>query len=1113
LRDCAVAAGVRHPLLPSQRVGVKARVAFGLAGALVLLAAVAVVLLFTPLASGVVTPQIVKAIQARLGPGYSVRIGESHVDPTREGLDLRLDDFEVLDSGGNRVFAVPSASLAVDSTLLTGGADFPLRRIKLVKPHLTLRVEESGAVGLATSDSGLPLFSLPGIGGPQPAPTEIIKILTAADATLSATGQFGKFQVAEVVQGNIVLDDQRRKRVDRLDNVNVRIARAPKEDGLIASASSASEAGRWSLTATLGGKTGQPRNFDLGFDNLPLGRLIYEALRGATPADFDGGLAGHLYAQIDAGGAINVAGARLDVTNFQVISPVRREATTTVERGRVEVEWNGAERRLRLVKSDVFAGTTRVSLGGEARPLDDAYDGWSFQLGGTEMSLPGTDAATQALRFDRIEFSGSLERAARRFKLDNASLRGRALSVAGQGTFDFSGSTPVGDIAIASSRGPLAALLRVWPVPIAPSTRTYLSNNVPRAMIDEMTLAVKGPLAVGPSLDRSLRLDAKFSDGVLNYLDGAPPALDVSGTLMMRDRELLVALASGHVDAAPGQTLSIAGTQFSAPDHRPDNFPGEIAVRLDGPMAGVGQLLAIPKVSQLAPGAAPLFSGGGKVNGTVFLRGLIGPQTEMAKLALSVDADVHDVSMPRAVGGRDLQEGDLHLTLDQASAAVRGQARISGAPVAVEAVIARNAKGEFGQTSVAFSVDPAKIKDFGADSWKISGPVSARLSMTKAGVFDNATFEADLTGSVLSGPLGMKKGAGQPGRASFSVMPKGTGWQLNDFQAQGGGIDLKGALEVGPDGLVQADLSTFRASVGDDARLKVSRAGNNGYKVSIQGSSFNGQAALKEVFSGETAKDPLDIDLDAKLGTVVGNNGETLTGLDLRISRRANTTRSFHLAGQLGGGSLEGRSSGDDVRLISVRSGDAGAMLRFLDIYNRVGGGALTLDVAPGDITKGRLRLQNFQVIGDQQLASVAHGPRSQARGMNFIKMDAKFSATDGRIQIDDCVVYGNELGATLSGEINYAANQVGIRGTFLPAYAINNLFGKLPLIGTILGGGSKEGLLGITFELEGPWTAPAMKVNPLSAVAPGFLRKLFEFREKDAPTPAKPAGRSGTPG
>jgi hypothetical protein len=54
-------------------------------------------------------------------------------------------------------------------------------------------------------------------------------------------------------------------------------------------------------------------------------------------------------------------------------------------------------------------------------------------------------------------------------------------------------------------------------------------------------------------------------------------------------------------------------------------------------------------------------------------------------------------------------------------------------------------------------------------------------------------------------------------------------------------------------------------------------------------------------------------------------------------------------------------------------------------------------------------------------------------------------------------------------------------------------MFGQLPIIGIFLGG-SNEGLLGITYEVVGTPTAPVLRVNPLSAVAPGLLRKLFEF-------------------
>ena len=66
-----------------------------------------------------------------------------------------------------------------------------------------------------------------------------------------------------------------------------------------------------------------------------------------------------------------------------------------------------------------------------------------------------------------------------------------------------------------------------------------------------------------------------------------------------------------------------------------------------------------------------------------------------------------------------------------------------------------------------------------------------------------------------------------------------------------------------------------------------------------------------------------------------------------------------------------------------------------------------------------------------------------------------------------------------------------------MPAYALNNLFSQIPVIGLILGGGRHEGLFAITFKVTGTTAAPTLTVNPLSAIAPGFLRKLFDFQKQ----------------
>ena len=43
------------------------------------------------------------------------------------------------------------------------------------------------------------------------------------------------------------------------------------------------------------------------------------------------------------------------------------------------------------------------------------------------------------------------------------------------------------------------------------------------------------------------------------------------------------------------------------------------------------------------------------------------------------------------------------------------------------------------------------------------------------------------------------------------------------------------------------------------------------------------------------------------------------------------------------------------------------------------------------------------------------------------------------------------------------------------------------------------EGVIGVTFGLRGTMKSPEIKINPVSALAPGFLRKMFEFRGSGA--------------
>ena len=144
---------------------------------------------------------------------------------------------------------------------------------------------------------------------------------------------------------------------------------------------------------------------------------------------------------------------------------------------------------------------------------------------------------------------------------------------------------------------------------------------------------------------------------------------------------------------------------------------------------------------------------------------------------------------------------------------------------------------------------------------------------------------------------------------------------------------------------------------------------------------------------------------------------------------------------------------------------------------------------------EGLMNVRDFSVKGEAALErAAAGGSVGVQNGVSFTALRAEFSRQSGQLTIRDGVVKGPTIGATIEGSIDYIGNSVRMSGTFVPMYGLNNMFGQLPVLGLFLGGGSNEGLIGITYEVVGTPNQPVLRVNPISAMAPGVLRKIFEF-------------------
>jgi len=194
---------------------------------------------------------------------------------------------------------------------------------------------------------------------------------------------------------------------------------------------------------------------------------------------------------------------------------------------------------------------------------------------------------------------------------------------------------------------------------------------------------------------------------------------------------------------------------------------------------------------------------------------------------------------------------------------------------------------------------------------------------------------------------------------------------------------------------------------------------------------------------------------------------------------------------------------------MEASSDDAGALLRFLNLYSRVQGGSLAMQLSGQGTMQGTVDIRNFQIVNEPKLRSlVSTTPSGSDRNLDqatrgkidaskvyFDRGYAEIQRGGGTLSIEKGVLRGPVIGTTFEGIAYDADNRMNLTGTFLPAYGLNSIFGDIPVLGALLGNGPNGGLIGITFRLTGDVKAPKLEVNPLSAIAPGIFRSIFEFR------------------
>jgi hypothetical protein len=1066
-------------------------------GVLAIFGAGYALLLWTPLPLSVVTPRITAALQERLGPGFEASIGSARLDRDDHGSAVSLNDFEILDPSGRAVLAVPRVKVSLersDKGFFGWGFGAP-RRVEVEAPRVSLRIEEGGGVLLSGGEDLA--VRVPSVSVQDAAARPVAELVAALDAVLGPGGPLSALESITITDAVLEVDDRRHGWSDELSQIEGSFVRRA-DGGLAASLLSTDPQQRWSTSATLNGTPGVERSLDLGFENINIGRVA-QSLRADVAHELEGRLSGHVFAGIASDGQPSAYELRLDLSGLAAGSA---DNVLRLDGLKLEARWDFRDPRLSIRNLSLNSGWGRGQLVMDAVPVDVTRPNgaWRYHLAGRDVLLNSATGQTPVY-FAAVSGDGEIDISGKTAAISRLNLSSPTINLAGSAALDWSGEKPVLDTSIAGARVPVSALLGLWPPVLAPRTRAWIATNIRAGVIDDLAYAAHGPLVIPPPPPDQPRprmdvaLDARVSNMEVAPAKTPLVLTEGRGSIRVVHETLHVAIEGGQLTSAGQGTVEVTPSEAVIANMVPRDPLVELKVGVKGKAATTGRVL-----SSIDPSASAEFFdriSDGDLTGEVRFKAQSQEGGKLTLLDRSARFETQSLSIPDLIGPLDFEKGKLVISLNDAATELLGDATIGGAPVSLSARVLR-VDNKMGATTINVTGDPSQVQ--GGKGMGVSGPAAVRLQMSSPSVIDGATVEADLSGTRIDiGAANATKAVGQPGRLSFTVRKHNDTMVLEQVKLDAAPIAAQGRIEFDrTGGLSLARMDTLRLSSDDDARVDVTPSAN-GLKFTVRGKMLDARPFIRAVRSRSAPASTGDIEVDAKLDKAMAFNDETLDDASLSMSRRGGRLRSLKLDARVGRGEVTASMSEGQQRDIIVQSNDAGALLRSFDIYRRMRGGGFELTAPSDGKGQGFMAIRDFAIVGEKALGSVTSGRQENGQMVvNFSKARVAFRQDEGQLFIQESAIWGPDIGATLDGLLDFQSDNMSLTGTFVPAYALNNFFAKIPIIGALLTGGQYEGLLAVTFKVEGPIGNPTLSVNPVSAVAPGFLRKLFEFRNQD---------------
>jgi hypothetical protein len=1108
-----------------------------------------------PISLPTLVPTIEMAINDQLSE-LRVEIDDAVLQRSDEGPGVlfRLRNIRLVDQQGSIVAQAPLAAIGLSATALLSGRIAP-GSVDFIGPRLVFYSSDDGvslsfyrpsAGGSAQQNPSMPL--------PADAPRESVVtkqegVPTARsgrelNVTQTITEVFERARRGDtsylsrfgVKDAQVVLSDGGVETLWQVPDFSIDLEHRSGRSILLGQANLASSKGDWQLEVRT---EERPKRQTLLvtalIQNLVPSGLVETFSNVAALKAFDIPITGEASGEITQNGKFVSGEAVVKLQPGYITPPWDPGNAMLIEHGNLRLRYLKKTGIIEIEPSTLGWGKSKTTIGGRFERVGEEQGKpiWAFKLNATdtELQLPGL----APLSVDEWSAEGSISSATGSLTLSRFVIRSGTAAIELAGRVVQGPDSPEIQLTGTVSAMPVDALKLLWPKFLAGDARKWVLKNIGGGQL----IGGKVSIALGPGelariiegvepAPEAVNVELDLNGMALTYIEKMPPIVTADAKLRVSGMTLSVDIPEAKIPLPSGKEVALKEGRFVIPDLRKDPQDGEIIFKADGMTASVMELLDHEPLGYIQTVGLKPADFSGTAGGSFHLKMPLLEELKFRDIKMRGTARMDHAIASGMFDKVDIEGGAVDVNVSEESIEARGDVTIKGVPAELtwQRIFYQPDEQQPPIRISAMLDQPAREKLGLKISHLLQGPLPVTLSVVRnpqGG--QSVSMQADLTEARLTlGGVGWVKPRGQPATTLFDVVPQDDGsTELKNFKILGDGMAIDGSIILNPEQHLKSFyFSDFSFDPLTHVEISATVRDDNLLEVTAYGPSYNGKHMFQSLFSagqiaeGSEPKDPFDVDLTARFGNIVGSYDSKLTDANITMRKRNGRLVSLDVSGRLNGDApiavkLEGGQRG---RLIKAEARDAGAAFRLIGFYPKVDGGEASLEVnldtdQSGHMT-GTVWARGFSVLGDSVVSDVLTDPQSAAAfgtgtrpkqavqsRIAFEQLRAPFSVGGGEFVLHDAYMNGPVLGATMRGRVSFKDQTVNLGGTYVPLYGLNSALGAIPVLGGLLVGRQGEGVVGITFAIQGRLDNPNVLVNPMSVVAPGIFRQIFEFGDQ----------------